>query len=71
MAKKALGKEKRLEPREQAWCPYCDEEVADSQLPYCQPCKVTTFHCPECGHKAPREEKICPSCGAIMKPKET
>jgi hypothetical protein len=61
-------KTKREEKKEQQWCPYCEDEIANSQLPFCQPCKVTQFNCPECGKTAPRTKKICPSCGAKMKP---
>lgn len=62
MAEKALGKSKRREKKDQAWCPYCDEEIVDSNLPYCQACTIPEFHCPECGHTIPRGEEVCPSC---------
>jgi RNA polymerase subunit RPABC4/transcription elongation factor Spt4 len=51
------------------WCPYCEDELAKSQLPYCQPCKVEMFNCPECGRPTPRKNRVCPACGAEMKPK--
>jgi predicted amidophosphoribosyltransferase len=60
-------KEARRE-EEKLWCPYCEDELAESQMPYCQPCKVETFNCPSCGKPAPRTKRICPSCGARMKP---
>jgi hypothetical protein len=56
---------------EAAWCPYCEDELVNSQLPYCQPCKVETFNCPSCGKPAPRLKKVCPECGSSMKPAAT
>src|SRR5512143_2642516 len=41
-------KEARRE-EEKLWCPYCEDDLASSQMPYCQPCKVETFNCPSCG----------------------
>jgi hypothetical protein len=61
-------KTKRPEKQEQVWCPYCEDEIANSQLPYCQPCKVETFNCPNCSTPVPRLKKICPKCGSSMKP---
>jgi hypothetical protein len=34
-------KTKREEKKQDQWCPYCEDEIANSQLPFCQPCKVT------------------------------
>jgi hypothetical protein len=59
---------KKVEKKEESWCPYCEDETANAKLPYCQPCQVTTFNCPSCGKPAPRTKRICPSCGAKMKP---
>jgi len=64
-------KVKREEKEQDVWCPYCDDELVNSQLPYCQPCKLTVFHCPGCGKVVPRRKKICPECGAKMKPENT
>lgn len=61
-------KTKRVEEKNQSWCPYCEDEIAGSQLPFCQPCKLETFNCPNCGTAVPRMKKICPSCGSSMKP---
>jgi hypothetical protein len=63
-------KTKQEEKKEERWCPYCEDELANSQLPYCQPCRVETFNCPDCGKPVPRLKKICPNCGASMKPKK-
>ena len=64
--KKSVSK---TEKKTEAWCPYCEDELANSQLPFCQPCKLETFNCPTCGKPTPRNNKICPNCGAPMKPK--
>jgi len=62
-------KTKREEKKQDAWCPYCEDEIANSNLPFCQPCKLTVFNCPECGKSVPRHHKVCPECGALLKPK--
>jgi predicted amidophosphoribosyltransferase len=62
-------KSRRTEKKEQQWCPYCEDDLVKSQLPYCQPCKLDTFYCPSCGKPVPRLKRICPACGASMKPK--
>jgi hypothetical protein len=62
-------KRKREEKKEQRWCPYCDDAIVNSQLPICQPCRVETFNCPDCGTQVPRTKKVCPKCGSSLKPK--
>jgi predicted amidophosphoribosyltransferase len=57
----------KTEKNSELWCPYCDEELMNSQLPYCQACKVALFYCPGCKKPVPRREKICPNCGAKIK----
>jgi hypothetical protein len=63
---KSKKEEKRHD--EKLWCPYCEDELANSQMPFCQPCKVETFNCPSCGKPVVRTKRTCPSCGAKMKP---
>jgi len=46
------------------FCPYCDEEIMKSDLPYCQVCGVTIFYCPKCRKPLNRDNKVCPYCGA-------
>ena len=29
-------------------CPYCDIEMTETDLPYCQLCGVSVFYCPQC-----------------------
>jgi hypothetical protein len=57
--------------RERRFCPYCDEELTESALPYCQPCKVEVFYCPVCRKPMPREKRVCPHCGADIKAEKT
>lgn len=49
------------------YCPYCEGELQKSAMPYCQPCKVTTFNCPKCHRSIPRDERKCPYCGTSIK----
>lgn len=54
-------KKKRL------FCPYCDQEIAELQYPYCQVCEVDVFTCPKCHKPVSRENRTCPECGAEIK----
>ncbi len=61
------------EPKEktkQCFCPYCDEEMM-AEFPYCQACQITIFYCRECRKPFPRENKVCPYCGAEVKAEKT
>jgi RNA polymerase subunit RPABC4/transcription elongation factor Spt4 len=53
--------------RERRFCPYCDEEIAEAAFPYCESCKVEIFYCPTCHEAMPRDQKVCPHCGADVK----
>ena len=44
-------------------CPYCDEQVQQANLPWCQACGVKLTYCPQCGKPVAREVKACPHCG--------
>ena len=59
--------DKKLPEREQRFCPYCDEEIAEAAFPYCDTCKVTVFFCPSCRKPVSRESRVCPDCGAEIK----
>jgi predicted amidophosphoribosyltransferase len=59
--------EERQPERERRFCPYCDEEIAEVSWPYCQACEVTVFYCPKCRQPVPRDNRICPNCGAEIK----
>ena len=64
-------KPNQAEEKQNIWCPYCEDEGVKSKLPYCKPCELTHFHCLECKAVVPRENEICPECGARIKPEET
>ena len=51
----------------ECFCPYCEEEIADESLPYCQACRATLGFCPECGKPVTPDAKTCPHCGASIK----
>ena len=53
------------------FCPYCDEEIMVADFPYCQACGVTIFYCPICRESVPRDNRVCPHCGAEIKGEET
>ena len=66
-----MTKNRRSEGKDKLWCPYCDEGIMTSQLPYCQPCKVVEFYCPECKKPVSRDNKVCPNCGAKIQGEKT
>ncbi|MBA7473201.1 hypothetical protein ES707_08536 [subsurface metagenome] len=49
------------------FCPYCEKEIMAANFPYCQACGVTMFCCPKCRKPLPRDNKVCPHCGAEIK----
>jgi len=65
-----MGAERKPE-KEHCCCPYCDVEIMEVLFPYCQACGVTIFYCPECRKPLPRENRICPHCGAEIKGEKT
>lgn len=50
-------------------CPYCDDDIAELQYPYCQACKLEVNKCPECGKAITAKDEKCPACGASLKGK--
>ena len=48
------------------FCPYCEEELVISVLPYCQPCAVTLRYCIRCQIAVVREAMVCPQCGGEL-----
>jgi len=50
--------------KERPSCPYCDEMIMVPDFPYCQACGITIFYCPKCRKPLPRENRVCPHCGA-------
>jgi len=66
MAKKTVQKaERKIAPH----CPYCDAEIFELNLPFCQACHVTIVRCTECLTVIPKNRKTCPSCGKPVKTK--
>ena len=57
----------QLEKGECFFCPCCDVEIAEANLPLCQACGVTIFHCPNCQKPVPRGNRACPNCGASIR----
>ena len=51
----------------ECFCPYCEEEIVDEELPYCQACRATLRFCPECGKPITPETKTCPHGGMTIK----
>jgi hypothetical protein len=50
-------------------CPYCDEEVKNAGLPFCEPCGVKLPSCASCHEVVPKDATICPYCGAKLERK--
>lgn len=48
------------------FCPYCDEELVMSALPYCQPCGIALRYCRNCQIAVVREAEVCPQCGGEL-----
>ncbi len=52
-------------------CPYCDEEVQQAKLPWCQACGVKLTYCAKCGQPVAKEQETCPHCGAKLSAKQS
>ena len=53
--------------KEHLFCPYCDAEIMEAASPCCQACRITIFYCHKCQKPLPRENKVCPHCGAEIR----
>ncbi|MFC1873341.1 zinc-ribbon domain-containing protein [Chloroflexota bacterium] len=53
--------------KEPCLCPYCDAAILQTDSAHCHSCKVTIFYCPQCRKPLPRENSLCPHCGAEIK----
>lgn len=53
--------------KQRLYCPYCDQDIAELQYPYCQACEIEVFYCPKCHKTVPRENRFCTECGAEIK----
>lgn len=47
-------------------CPYCEGELKEAGLPFCQSCDIAILYCPKCQKPLPRESNVCPDCGAEL-----
>jgi hypothetical protein len=62
MKKREESKEKQVK----CACPYCEEELVITAMPYCQPCGVTLRYCIKCRIAVVREAEVCPQCGGKL-----
>ena len=44
-------------------CPFCEEEMEVTALPFCQACGVKVTYCVKCETALPKNAKVCPKCG--------
>jgi RNA polymerase subunit RPABC4/transcription elongation factor Spt4 len=58
--------EQPKEKERRCFCPYCEEELAISTVPYCQPCGVTLRYCIRCKIAVVRDATVCPECGGEL-----
>ena len=61
-----MKKSEPMEKGRKCFCPYCEEELAISAPPYCQPCGVTMRYCINCRIAVVREAEVCPQCGGKL-----
>lgn len=59
-----VGKSKSKQ--EHLKCPYCDEDIAELQYPYCDACKVEFSVCPNCKKPVAKTVEKCPECGTAI-----
>ncbi|MFX1265471.1 MAG: zinc ribbon domain-containing protein [Promethearchaeota archaeon] len=48
-------------------CPFCDVEITDTTLPFCQACAVEVLYCPKCHEAISRDSEVCQHCGADVR----
>lgn len=61
-------KKKKSAKQEKCLCPYCEEQLAFAELPFCQVCSVTFYQCPACQVTVlDKKATKCPKCGASLK----
>lgn len=48
-------------------CPYCDVQIVELNLPFCQGCGVAVLYCLQCKTPVKKGAKVCPQCGAPVK----
>jgi nitrogen fixation protein NifU and related proteins len=60
----AAEAEHEHEGEDECHCPFCEADIADQSLPYCQACKAAIKFCSSCGKPVSPEAKTCPHCGS-------
>ena len=62
-----MRRSEELENKERkCLCPYCEQELVMSALPFCQPCSVTLRYCVVCQIAVVKEATACPQCGGKL-----
>jgi predicted RNA-binding Zn-ribbon protein involved in translation (DUF1610 family) len=58
---------KNMKAEKKCACPYCDEEIKNANLPFCQSCGVVIRRCGHC-HVIIKDDGIhtCPECGKSL-----
>jgi predicted amidophosphoribosyltransferase len=59
----ADNKAKENATKKEHHCPFCDEEIKQLNLPWCQACGVTIAYCSKCGQPLGKDKSVCPHCG--------
>jgi hypothetical protein len=57
-----MADKKATASKQQSHCPYCDQEVQEAKLPWCQGCGVKLNVCASCGKPVAADSKECPHC---------
>jgi hypothetical protein len=70
MAEKERVKKETVAAKEHHHCPFCDEEIKQLNLPWCQACGVSIAFCSKCGQPLGKEKNTCPHCGAKVTSKK-
>jgi len=47
-------------------CPFCEEEIEVTMLPFCQACGVRVTYCVTCQIPVAKNAKVCPQCGGKL-----
>jgi hypothetical protein len=61
-----MEKTKKTTKAAKCACPFCEEEVEVTALPFCQACGVAIRYCAKCETPAPKNAKVCPKCGGKL-----
>ncbi len=53
----------RKKQKQKCICPFCENELRASELPFCKKCNKKFISCPKCKKLIPENSENCPSCG--------